>query len=66
MAGEIGLSGEIRPVTRIAQRVSEGERLGFQRILIPEMSMKSLQPEHLRIELVPVAKVEDALRYLFQ
>ena len=66
MAGEIGLSGEVRPVTRIAQRVSEGERLGFQRILIPEMSMKSLQPEHLRIELVPVAKVEDALRYLFQ
>lgn len=66
MAGEIGLSGEVRPVTRIAQRVSEAERLGFQRILIPEMSMKSLQPEHLRIELVPVAKVEDALRYLFQ
>lgn len=66
MAGEIGLSGEVRPVTRIAQRVSEGERLGFQRILIPEMSMKSLQPEHLRIELIPVAKVEDALRYLFQ
>ena len=31
-----------------------------------EMSIKSLQPEHLRIELVPVAKVEDALRYLFQ
>ena len=66
MAGEIGLSGEVRPVTRIAPRVSEAERLGFQRILIPEMSMKSLQPEHLRIELVPVAKVEDALRYLFQ
>ncbi len=66
MAGEIGLSGEVRPVTRIAQRVSEAERLGFQRILIPEMSIKSLQPEHLRIELVPVAKVEDALRYLFQ
>ena len=66
MAGEIGLSGEVRPVTRIAQRVSEAERLGFQRILIPEMSMKSLQPEQLRIELVPVAKVEDALRYLFQ
>ena len=66
MAGEIGLSGEVRPVTRIAQRVSEAERLGFQRILIPEMSIKSLQPEQLRIELVPVAKVEDALRYLFQ
>lgn len=66
MAGEIGLSGEVRPVTRIAPRVSEAERLGFQRILIPEMSMKSLQPEQLRIELVPVAKVEDALRYLFQ
>ena len=66
MAGEIGLSGEVRPVTRIAPRVSEAERRGFQRILIPEMSMKSLQPEQLRIELVPVAKVEDALRYLFQ
>ena len=66
MSGEVGLSGEIRSVTRLAQRVSEAERLGFRRILVPEAGMKNLQPERLHIEVIPVRKVEDALRYLFK
>lgn len=65
MAGEVGLSGEIRPVMRIAQRVSEAERLGFRRIIVPEMSMKNLDTSKLHIHVVPVRKVEDALRHLF-
>ena len=65
MAGEVGLSGEIRPVMRIAGRVSEAERLGFRHILVPECSMKNLDPKNQHIEIVPVKKVEDALRHLF-
>ena len=65
MAGEVGLSGEIRPVMRMEQRVAEAQRLGFRRIILPEASIKQLDPKRLHIELVPVRKVEDALRQLF-
>lgn len=65
MAGEVGLSGEIRPVTRITQRISEAAKLGFSRILIPEGNLKGLNPETSGIELVPVSRVETALRELF-
>ena len=65
MAGEVGLSGEIRPVTRIAQRIAEAEKLGFKRMLVPEGNIKGLEAAPRRIELVPVARVEAALRELF-
>ena len=66
MAGEVGLSGEIRSVTRIGQRVSEAAKLGFKRILIPEGNAKSLEKAATKgIEVVPVSRVEDALRELF-
>lgn len=65
MAGEVGLSGEIRSVTRISQRVGEARRLGFRRILIPEINLKGLDTPPRGIEIVPVAKVQDALRQLF-
>lgn len=65
MAGEVGLSGEIRPVTRIAQRIAEAEKLGFARMLIPEGNLKGLSGAHHTIELVPVSRVEGALRELF-
>jgi len=65
MAGEVGLSGEIRPVTRISQRVSEAEKLGFARILIPEGNVKGIDLGKMNIELVPVSRVEQALRELF-
>ncbi len=66
MAGEVGLSGEIRAVSRIAQRVSEAERIGFRQILVPEAGIKNLPPGQKHIEVVPVRKVEDALRHLFK
>ncbi|MBR1651787.1 MAG: DNA repair protein RadA [Alloprevotella sp.] len=65
MAGEVGLSGEIRPVTRIQQRISEAEKLGFQRFLLPEANMKGINPHSTHMELVPVRTVTEALRALF-
>jgi DNA repair protein RadA/Sms len=63
MAGEVGLSGEIRPVTRIEQRIMEAEKLGFSRIIIPKM--KGLEAFKAKIEIIKVQKVEEAFRALF-
>ncbi len=65
MAGEVGLSGEVRPVNRIEQRVAEAEKLGFSHIILPKYNMQSLNQSKLNIRLVPVRKVEEALRALF-
>ena len=65
MAGEVGLSGEIRPVMRIQQRISEAEKLGFKRFLLPESNAKNLERKSFSIELVPVRTVTEALRALF-
>ena len=65
MAGEVGLSGEVRPVARIEQRISEAEKLGFQHIIIPKYNLAGLNRKKFKIELVPVRKVEEALRALF-
>ncbi len=65
MAGEIGLSGEIRPISRIEQRISEAEKLGFRRFVLPRYNMQGLDTKKLKIELVPVRKVEEAFRALF-
>ena len=65
MAGEVGLSGEIRPVNRIEQRISEAEKLGFKRILIPKHNLQGLNIKKMKIEIIPVRKVEEAFRALF-
>ena len=65
MAGEVGLSGEIRPVNRIEQRIGEAEKLGFKRFLLPKYNMQGLDTRKWNIELVPVRKVEEAFRALF-
>ena len=65
MAGAVGLSGEIRPVARVAQRIAEACRLGFRHILIPEANMKGLDHHGAAIDIVPVRRVEEALRQLF-
>lgn len=65
MAGEVGLSGEVRPVSRIEQRVAEAEKLGFSHIIVPSNNMQGLNPSKYKVELVPVRKVEEALRALF-
>ena len=65
MCGEVGLSGEVRPVSRIEQRVAEAQKLGFQHIIIPRHNLQGLNTKKLNIELHPVRKVEEALRTLF-
>ncbi len=64
MTGEVGLSGEIRPVNRIEQRISEAAKLGFRKILIPEFNRQQLVGKP-HIEVVGVATVEQAFRILF-
>lgn len=65
MAGEVGLSGEVRPVNRIEQRIAEAEKLGFTHMIMPKYNLQSFNQGKYRIELHPVRKVEEALRCLF-
>jgi len=65
VTGEVGLSGEIRPVSRIEQRIAEAQKLGFQRILIPSYNLKGINPKQYKIEIVPVRRVAEAVRELF-
>ena len=65
MAGEVGLSGEVRPVSRLEQRISEAEKLGFSHMIVPATGLKSIDRKKHHIELHPVRKVEEALRLLF-
>ena len=64
LCGEVGLSGEIRPVNRIEQRIQEAEKLGFSRILIPANNLKGFNKK-VSIEIKQVSKVSDAFRLLF-
>lgn len=65
MSGEVGLSGEIRPVTRVEQRISEAEKLGFDTIIIPRNNLKGVDTSRLKIKVEEVGKVEDAVKLLF-
>ncbi|OAV71832.1 DNA repair protein RadA [Bacteroidales bacterium Barb4] len=65
LAGEVGLSGEIRPVNRIEQRILEAEKLGFSHILIPCNNLKGFDTAKCTIHILQVKKVEEAFRHLF-
>ncbi|ANO49452.1 DNA repair protein RadA [Flavobacterium columnare] len=62
-AGEVGLSGEIRPVNRIDQRIQEAEKLGFSTIFVSKYSKISLKNHQITVKLV--AKIEDVISELF-
>ena len=64
-AGEVGLSGEIRPVNRIEQRLGEADKLGMKRILMPAFNRKRIDPARFKLEIVEVNKVQDLPKYLF-
>lgn len=63
-AGEVGLTGEIRPVNRMEMRISEAQKLGFEKIFIPAFSKKSLQGFSAGIEIAGITKIEDLFRNL--
>ncbi len=64
-AAEVGLSGEIRAVTRIEQRIAEAEKLGFEQIFISRYNKKGLDLSKYKIEIQTVAKVEEVFALLF-
>ncbi len=64
-AAEVGLSGEIRPVNRIDQRIAEADKLGFDRIFISKYNLKGLDKTKFNIEIIEVANVEDVFSLLF-
>jgi DNA repair protein RadA/Sms len=64
-AGEVGLSGEIRSVNRIEQRIAEAEKLGFEKIFISKYNTKGIEKSKHKIEIVSVSKVEEVYQILF-
>ena len=64
-SAEVGLSGEIRPVNRIDQRITEAEKLGFEKIVISKYNMKGLDIPKSGIQIIPVKKIEDVFSFLF-
>ncbi len=64
-SGEVGLSGEIRAVNRIEQRIAEAEKLGFEKIIVSKYNTKGLGKNKFNIEVISLGKVEELYRYLF-
>ncbi len=64
--GEVGLSGEVRAVSRITQRITEAEKIGFQSIIIPSDNLNGLDTKHFVIEIIPISQVTEAFRILFK
>ncbi len=64
-AGEVGLSGEIRAVNRIDQRIAEAEKLGFEKIIVSKYNQKGLAKQKFQIEVITMARVEEVYKYLF-
>jgi DNA repair protein RadA/Sms len=64
-AGEVGLTGEIRPVNRIEQRISEAEKLGLEKIFISSYNKKGVDLKEYKIEVITVSKMEEVFGKLF-
>jgi DNA repair protein RadA/Sms len=64
-AAEVGLSGEIRPINRVEQRISEADKLGFGRIFISRYNTKGLDVKRYAIQIIPVTRIEEVYRKLF-
>ncbi len=65
-AGEVGLSGEIRAVNRIEQRIQEADRLGFKHIFISKYNLKGLDTKRYAIHIHPLGKMIELYERLFQ
>lgn len=64
-AGEVGLSGEIRPVNRIEQRVSEAEKIGFKSIIISKSNFKAAKAVAKEIKIHSIGRIEELGKLLF-
>jgi len=65
-AGEVGLSGEIRPVSRIEQRIKEAEKLGFKKIFVSKSNKQGITASKFGIGIEPIGKVEHLFQKLFR
>lgn len=64
-AAEVGLSGEIRPVAKVEQRIAEAQKLGYHRIFISKYNMKGINNSSAGIKVIPISKIEEMLPELF-
>jgi len=64
-AGEVGLSGEIRAVSRIESRISEAQKLGFEKIVVSKFNLKGIDIKRQKIEIVAVNKIQDMMKVMF-
>ena len=65
-AAEVGLSGEIRPVSRLEQRIAEAQKLGMERIYVSKYNLKGLSVKNFHIDIVAVGRIEELVRSLFR
>lgn len=64
-AGELGLNGEVRPVVKIEQRISEANKLGFTRMFVSKYNLKGVKLDGLKIKIYPIARIEEMFGLLF-
>lgn len=65
LASEVGLTGELRAINRVEQRISEAEKLGFKEIIISQHNAQGLEKERSKIKITSSSKIEEVLRHLF-
>jgi len=66
LAGEVGLSGEIRSINRVEQRIQEADRLGFQHIFVSKYNMKGVDPKRYDINIHTLSKIAELYEKLFE
>jgi len=64
-AAEVGLSGEIRAVTHVENRIMEADKLGFEKIIVSKFNLKGIDTKRYRIKVAGINKIEDLLQELF-
>lgn len=64
-AAEMGLSGEVRPVSRVEQRIAEADRIGFEKIFVSKYNMRGINKKRFGLQIVEVAVIEEVFRALF-
>jgi DNA repair protein RadA/Sms len=65
-AAEVGLSGEIRPVSRLEARIAEAEKLGFKEIFVSSLQLSDLSKKFDKIKITGVEKLQDVFPVVFQ
>lgn len=63
VVGEVGLTGEVRNISQVGRRISEVERLGFSRMILPKQNLKKLEGKS-SLELIGIERVEEAVKAL--